>query len=248
MKKILKLLLKYYLKFCARLALSIHRPVIIAIAGSTNKVFTKEAIAATLAKEGVIVRYHSKSFNTEISLPLAILDIPSGYGDYSAWLPIIPLAFTSILEKMPPVVILELGIAEPGDMKYLLSIIDPKITIITDITQRYLESFSDMDELVDEYSLLVKTRGEEDVICLNYDNRRVRTLSVGSKAKIITYGFSPEADYAASSPVKTEDGLDFYLQKPRQAKIRTGKFGDHHIYCELCSQIIIDQKSKLNAG
>jgi UDP-N-acetylmuramyl pentapeptide synthase len=78
MKSFFKQLLKYYLKYITKLVLFIHKPVIIAVAGSTNKTFVRDEIRNILEKKGFSVRANPRSFNTEIGLPLAILDLPSG--------------------------------------------------------------------------------------------------------------------------------------------------------------------------
>ncbi len=186
---LLKKLLQYYLKYITKLVLFIYRPTIITIAGSTNKTFVKEEIKKVLKKQGLIIRSNPKSFNTEIGLPLAILNLSSGYNSYRLWLPIIFQAAKAIFNKnFPKILVLELGISEPADMKYLLSIIHPKIAVITDITQRYLESFSDMDELVSEYEYLAKKIDKSGLIILNYDNLRVRKLATSTKVKIKFFG------------------------------------------------------------
>ena len=50
MKIIFKIILQYYLKYITKLVLAIHRPTIIAIAGSTNKTFVKDEINRVLGE------------------------------------------------------------------------------------------------------------------------------------------------------------------------------------------------------
>jgi len=99
MKKILKKFLQIYLKLISKITLFIHKPYIIAIAGSTNKSFTKEKVSELLREQGYDVRSNIKSFNTEIGLPLAILALPSGYGEYKEWIPAIIRAPYEIFSK-----------------------------------------------------------------------------------------------------------------------------------------------------
>src|SRR3989339_92491 len=119
MKKIFKIILQYYLKFITKLVLLIHRPTVIAISGSVNKSFFRDEIKKVLAEQGKTVRANPKNFNTEIGLPLAILNIESGYNSYRAWLPIIWKAFLAIFQKnFPEYLVLELGVSQRGDMRY----------------------------------------------------------------------------------------------------------------------------------
>jgi len=82
MKTFLKQLLKYYLKYITKLVLAIHQPLIIGLTGSTNVIFTRDEIKRQLAQTGLAARSNPKNFNTEIGLPLAILNLPSGYNSY----------------------------------------------------------------------------------------------------------------------------------------------------------------------
>jgi UDP-N-acetylmuramyl pentapeptide synthase len=102
MKTFFKYLLKYYLKIITKLVLFIKKPVIIGIAGNTNKTFAKNYIVQELKRSGLSVRANPKNFNTEIGLPLAILDLPSGYNYYKKWLPIILEAPMAIFRKKIP--------------------------------------------------------------------------------------------------------------------------------------------------
>lgn len=236
MKTALKILLQLYLKLITRLVLFTHRPYVIAIAGSINKHFVKEEIARILKAHGSSVRVNPRSFNTEIGLPLAILNLPSGYNSYRDWLPVMAKAFTRIWQfDFPKYLVLELGTSDPGDMKYLLSLVKPQIAIITDISQRYLESFSDMDELVAEYKYLAASIPPTGRIIANIDNPRIRSLSGSSPTMTITYGTDPAADYQILSYEKTGQGQLIKVKHPNNVVTshQINKFGRHHAYAFL---------------
>lgn len=197
MKSALKLFLKQYLKLLAKLAILIHRPLIISIAGSSFKTAFKDRISRELTAAGMDVRTDFRSFNTEIGLPVAILRLPSGYGSYRAWLSIIIKAPKEIFKKMPKILVLELGVSAPGDMKYLLSIARPDIAVITDLNQRYLEKFKNMDSLVKEYRYLLKRMKSSGTAVINYDIPKLRQIAKMSPAKIISFGSESGADFQA---------------------------------------------------
>ncbi len=259
MKSIFKIILKYYLKYITKLFLFIHRPIIIAIAGSTNKTFVKDAVNEMLKGEGIKVRSNPKSFNTEIGLPLAILNLPSGYSSYKNWLPIIFKAAAQIfIVNFPKILVLELGISDSRDMKHLLSIIKPKVAVITDITQRYIDGFGYMDELVKEYEYLAKKIMKTGLVILNYDNVRVRSLVKGVRAKIAFFNLNRDNDgslddvslWQALEIIKEDDGQ---LVKVNRNNIineyKINRFGKHHIYALLICLIIkdyVDKEEKKN--
>jgi len=242
MKYLLKFGLKYYLKALTKLALIIHKPTIIAVAGSINKPFIKQEIKPTLEKMGYNTRTNPKNFNTEIGLPLAVLDLPSGYNSYRDWLPAIKQAPQRVFSrKFPEYLVLGLGSSDPGDMKYLLSIIKPQVAVITDITQRYIEGFSDMDEMVAEYTQLAQQMDKRGLLIYNQDNHRVREVVDRAVCQTRSFGFSPEAAYCAENIQRTENGQKAKIRTPQRAKeCHIHGFGKHRVYAFLVANIIKD--------
>lgn len=240
MKFLFKIILKFYLKYITKLVLLIHQPVIIAVAGSTNKVFVKDEIKRVLLDKGLTVRVNPKNFNTEIGLPLAILNLPSGYNSFKNWLPIILKAPLAIFQfNFPKYLVLGLGASDPGDMKYLLTIVRPKISVITDITQRYLEGFSDMDKLVGEYEKLASRTKKDGLLILNYDNVRIRQIGRKNKRTTEFFGIHNGAGWQAVNVSRGEQGE---IVKVGHSGIineyKLNRFGRHHVYSLLIGLII----------
>lgn len=241
MKKFLKVLLQYYLKFITKIVLWIHRPIIIAVAGSVNKSFFRDEIKNILVKKKETVRANPKNFNTEIGLPLAILNIESGYNSYRRWFPIIGKAFLAIFQKdFPKFLVLELGVSERGDMRYLLSIVKPKIVIVTEITQRYIESFSGIKPLVSEYIYLVKKISKKGRIYLNWNNEKVRGLKRYTKAKALYFGKdSSDCDGEIQSITEGSQGMIVKMRfRENEREVKIGRFGEHHALSSLVGWMI----------
>jgi UDP-N-acetylmuramoyl-tripeptide--D-alanyl-D-alanine ligase len=240
MKSIFKIILQYYLKYVTKLVLFIHQPVIIAISGSTNKSFARDEIKKILRKKNLNVRANPKNFNTEIGLPLAILNLPSGYNSYKNWIPVLRQSLFCIFKtSFPEYLVLEMGISKKGDMKHLLSIIKPKISIITDITQRYLESFSGMDDLVDEYKLLAEKTEKNGMVILNFDNIRVKNLAKFSKARVCFFGTSDETEWRAKNIRRSGKGEIFELfHDSKSERLEISRFGVHNILASVIGKII----------
>lgn len=240
MKIILKPILKWYLKIITKFVLWIKKPTIIGIAGNTNKTFTKNKIVEGLRADGKRVRANPKNFNTEIGLPLAILYLPSGYNYYQKWIPTILKAPLAIFQKdFPDYLVLELGTSDAGDMKYLLTLVRPKISVITDITQKYLEGYNDMEEMIKEYELLVQKTFKKGMTILNYDNSRVKQLPECAHSKVISFGFDPAADIQVIDTQKGEKGEIVKVNTKKGTKTHyLERFGEHHIHAFLVSLII----------
>jgi UDP-N-acetylmuramoyl-tripeptide--D-alanyl-D-alanine ligase len=249
MKSICKFILKYYLKLIVKLVLFVHRPKIIAVAGSINKTFTRDEIKKVLEKSGKKVRANPRSFNTEIGLPLAILGLSSGYNSFQEWWPIIGEAFWSTFQKnFPKYLVLELGISRSGDMRYLLSIIHPEISVVTDITQRYLESFPSMDDLVAEYAVLAEKTKKNGAVILNHDNLRVKELTKKTHAPVSYFGETVEGkdDWQIREIEKIETGQSVKIKHQEQIEEFTiPRFGRHHAFA-LAASLAVEEITKNN--
>lgn len=235
MKKILRNILKIYLKFWARLLLLIHRPLIIVVAGSINKHFFKEAITAELKEAGLSVRSNPKNFNTEIGMPLAILDLNSGYNSYRDWLPEILAAPLQVFKKQPQVLVLSLGSARSGDMKYLMTVVKPTVSVMTDITQRYLEGYADMDNLAKEYKILAGNTKSSGLVVLNKDNYRVKEMAAAARAQTVYFSLKQKCE-AWAEQIETTAQTRFIWQ-PQSRPYRIKFHGRHHIQAFLAAKL-----------
>ncbi|MFZ2975282.1 MAG: Mur ligase family protein [Candidatus Moraniibacteriota bacterium] len=233
MKFFCKTILKYYLKYVTKIVLAVHRPTIVAISGSSNKTFIRDEIRKILKEKGKTVRANPKNFNTEIGLPLAILNVESGYNSYRAWLPIIAKSFLAIFQKnFPEYLVLELGVSQKGDMRYLLSIVRPRISIISEINQRYVESFSGMDNLFLEYAYLARRSKKDGALILNYDNARVRNLSKKTRARVEFFGKTDApVIFQIEKIEKQKNGQKFWLKHNNKTQeFFVPRFGEHNVY------------------
>jgi UDP-N-acetylmuramoyl-tripeptide--D-alanyl-D-alanine ligase len=243
MRLLCKIILQYYLKIIVKIVLFVHRPMIIAVAGSVNKTFVRNEVQRVLHSEQYHVRSNPKNFNTEIGLPLAILNIGSGYNSYRRWIPVMYDAACAIFQKdFPDCLVLELGVAKRGDMRYLLSLVSPRISIITDITQRYIESFSGMDHLIGEYAYLVKKTSQKGCVLLNWDNERVRALQDVAVAPVIFFGATvTDVEHHGKIVHITRESYGMRIElcyKTHKKEVHIPRFGDHHAIASLVGWIV----------
>ncbi len=246
MRVLCKIILQYYLKVITKIVLFVHHPMIIVIAGSVNKTFVRDEVKRVLHTREYRVSSNPKNFNTEIGLPLAILNIESGYNSYKRWVPAICAAMRAVFQKdFPECLVLELGVAKKGDMRYLLSLVSPHITIITDITQRYIESFSGMDRLVNEYAYLVKKTPQNGKVILNWDNERVRALQDVATAPVTFFGFAMEDmdEHGKIEKISKEsNGINVSMcYKGEKKNIHIPRFGTHHAVASLVGWIVLTE-------
>ena len=196
-------ILQYILKILAKLILWRYKPEVVAVTGSVGKTGAKEAIYYVLKKQ-FRTRRNIKNYNNEIGVPLTILgqDIApeTKIIFLFSWLVIFIKACLTIIwqRNYPEILILEMGVSHPNDMKYLMSFVPVKIGVITAIGEfpTHLEFFPEKDKLIKEKALLVKSLVKDGAAILNYDDLSVRMIGddLSEKTRIIQYGFGQGAD------------------------------------------------------
>jgi len=189
-----------YLAWCSRRIVARHKPLVIGVTGSVGKSSAKEAIHCVL-KNRFRTRQSMGNLNNEIGLPLAIIGERNPKGNLWSWLAVVAEGFILALKKSrryPKVLVLEMAVDRPGDMKHLVSLAPPKIGIITSIGVTHLEFFHDEKKILQEKSLLLKNIPRNGLAILNHDDRYLRPLAKSLKNTVLTYGFRAGADIRAS--------------------------------------------------
>lgn len=137
----------------------------VGITGSNGKTILKEWLYQCLWNEFKTVK-SPKSFNSQIGLPLSLLQINESH----------------------ELGIFEVGISKPDEMEKQENIFHPQIGLLTHIGTAHLANFKSEEQLIDEKIKLFKN---SEVIIYNGDNLLVdsKIKELYSTKKLITYGF-----------------------------------------------------------
>ena len=185
----------------ARLVLKKYKPKIIAVTGSVGKTSTKDAIYATLSKF-YFIRKSTKSFNSEIGVPLTILGCANGWSSPSRWLKNIFDGFMLIVmpNPYPEWLVLEVGVDKPGDMDQITSWLKPDVVVVTRLSKVpvHVEFFKSPEAVFEEKGKLVKAVKPDGVVILNADDEDVLAYKGTTSAKTMLFSMNDHADLAAS--------------------------------------------------
>ncbi len=193
----MKTIIQRLLFSLSRAILRKYKPDIVGITGSVGKTIAKEAIA-TVLKTNYLVRAASRNYNNEIGLPLVILGSSTAGRSVSKWISLLWKGLGLLFhyaKNYPWILILEMGADKPGDIAYLMDIAMPKVAVMTTIAPAHLEGFGTLEKLIKEKGTLIKKlSNSQSWAILNADDEKVMALEPTTKARVMTFGSSANAD------------------------------------------------------
>lgn len=208
----------------ARAVLRRYRPKIIAITGSVGKTTTKDAIFAALSGH-LHVRKSEKSFNSEIGVPLTILDLDNAWRNPVKWLWNIMRGFMLIVRhsEYPQWLVLEVGADRPGDIRSIAQWLRPDIAVITSIPEIpvHVEFFDSPEALLKEKQTLAEYLKPGGKLIINGDDVRMHEMQTSYRGASITYGFESNNDYSAS-----HDEIMYEGKAPAGIRFRVNRKGN----------------------
>lgn len=243
MKGVLKKIIVAIIQAEAKLVLKKYKPKIIAVTGSVGKTSTKDAIYAILS-EFFFVRKSSKSFNSDVGVPLTILGLPNAWNDPILWFNNIIDAFNLILfpHKYPEWLIIEVGADRPGDIRAIAGWLKPDMSVVTRMSEVpvHVEFFDSAEQVRQEKAELVIGTNPKGIVILNADDKLVSSMRALFKGRVVTFGTTNSAtvvgenfkiDYSQTIP-SFPTGVSFGIRTEGHTlpiKI-TGSLGRQHMF------------------
>ncbi len=151
-----------------------YRTPLVALTGSNGKTTTKEMIAACLETTFPILKTKG-NLNNLIGLPLTLLT----------------------LTEKERVVVLEMGMNVPGEIRRLTEIAEPDVGLITNIQKVHLEGMESLERLKEEKGELFRKMRRDGTILVNQDDPRVVDLASDYPGQKITFGIEHPAEVMA---------------------------------------------------
>jgi len=188
-------IIQFILKQKSKRILRRFNPLVVGVTGSVGKSSTKEAVALALSS-CFNVRKSPINYNNEIGLPLTILDEKSGEGSLLQWLKLFWRTERKFrqLKEYPDILVLEMAADHPGDIDYLLSIVQPKIGVLTAIGPCHLKYFKNIENVKREKIKLLTNVNKNGWAIFNQDDPNLSDIKSRLKANVLTYGFGSSAD------------------------------------------------------
>src|SRR3989344_7566406 len=185
-KKTIRALVIWLLTIEARLVLRRYQSRLVGVTGNIGKTSVKDAIYAVLARAlpagrpGLRVRRSAKSFNSEIGVPLSILNQPNAWGRPLDWLRnlMAGLALVIFSHDYPDWLVLEIGADRPGDIKKFVRWLKFDLVVLTSLPDLpvHIEFFSSVAAMVEEKLTLLEAVKPGGAVVINGDNERLTAI------------------------------------------------------------------------
>jgi len=162
----------------AKILIARKKPIIIAVTGSVGKTSTKDTIYSVL-KGRRYTRKSEKSFNSDIGVSLSVLGLQNGWNSPWLWFRnIVDGGVTAFFVRdYPEVLVLEMGVDRPGDMKKMTEWIKPDVVVLTRFPDVpvHVEYFFSPEQVVVEKMQLVQALKADGVLIYNHDDALIKT-------------------------------------------------------------------------
>jgi len=140
-------------------------------------------------------------------------------------------------------VVLEYGMAYPGIITNHCSIIQPNISIVTNIGLAHVGNFDgDVRLVAKAKSELIQGMDQQGLLILNKDDDNSKYLLTDQfKGTILTTGIKTDADYRAYDIRYKETGMSFKMQlQGQEIQLFIPILGEHHVYNALNAIAVAD--------
>ena len=190
---------------------------VVALTGSNGKTTTKEMIAACLGTTFPILKTEG-NLNNLIGVPLTLLT----------------------LTEKERVVILEMGMNVPGEIRRLAEMAEPDVGLITNIQKVHLEGMGSLERLKEEKGELFRKMRRDGTILVNQDDPRVIELARDYPGQKITFGIEHPAEVMAKEiRLRGAEGTSFTLILEEEAmEIHLRLLGKQFVPNALCAMAI----------
>ncbi len=177
---------------------ALQRRRVVAVTGSAGKSTTTRALAAVLGQSKPSV---------------------SNVGSYVAWR-LIQQGWTSDW------LVQEVGLAGPGEMRPIASMLVPDVVVITSIGHDHIESFTELSRTAFEKGELLALQRPCGLAILNADDPVVLSMASRTPAPVVRVGSAACADVRCLQRTVTQAGTELVVEVDgRQLKLRTRLLG-----------------------
>jgi len=147
------------------------KPQIVGITGSTGKSSVTSFVTQILSTK---YNFCTGTLNTKLGLSVDVINK---------------------MDLKCEVFVAEMGMNGLGQIKAMVDMFPPHISVITTINQTHAEKLGSVKNIAKAKSEIISNTTKDDVVVLNADNVHCRSISKSFKGKVIWFGVKTKSDY-----------------------------------------------------
>jgi UDP-N-acetylmuramoyl-tripeptide--D-alanyl-D-alanine ligase len=184
----------------------------VAVTGTNGKTTTKDMIAQVLSSKFRVLK-SIRSYNNLVGVPLTLFEINSD---------------TEVL-------VLELGMSNPGEIGVLTRIAKANLGVITNIGPAHLESMESLEKIAQAKFELLDNMASPRTAVLNADDEFLAQKIKEAKEKTISFAINNKADIKASEVTTTTNEGYIGFKVNGKLNMNLKLLGEHNVYNALAA-------------
>lgn len=192
----------------------------IGITGSYGKTSTKLIIAGVLGEKYQTLATPA-SYNTPMGITRTIREM---------------------LTPVDEVFVCEMGAKQKGDIDELCQLVHPTIGVLTSIGEQHLETFGNIETIIDTKFELIDSLPADGLAVVNGDNPYIAANLNRAHCQVVRYGLQSDNDYWADDIRYDAKGVSFTLHHQElTAEFSSSLLGVHMVSNILAALAVADQ-------
>jgi UDP-N-acetylmuramyl pentapeptide synthase len=188
----------------AREYLQTYEPTVVAVAGTRYSSLVQQALWFTLQPFRFLpARLPQGTSALEVAEGVLGILAPAS----ATWYQLLTRSLVrEITQSEPDTLLLELGVRRPGDMDRLATQLPVTVGVLTDVGTAHLTLFGSIEARAHEFESLTAAMTAGYAV-INGDEPLLAAAALHTRAHVITFGMSPEADITFSRLQRSGEGL-----------------------------------------
>ncbi len=185
----------------------------VAVTGSTGKTTTKNIIASVLGKKYSVLKTPG-NYNNEIGLPFTIMELNESYG----------------------VAVTEMGMSSFGEIRNLMTIVRPRISVVTNIGMSHIEMLGSREGILRAKMEIFEGMASNPAAVINADDPLLLEASKELSIPVVYYGTGSGHYIARNISVRGDKGVSYTLiAQGSQYEVELPLPGRHNVYNSLAA-------------
>lgn len=133
--------------------------------------------------------------------------------------------------------VLEIGTKLPGALRRAAWQVRPDAVVVLNVARCHTDNYPTLHDIAAEKACLLRPLGPAGVAILNGDDPRVRAMAAGCRARVLTFGTSPDSDvWASDVSARWPSRLSFVAHHgSRSHPVETQFVGEHWVSAALAA-------------